>query len=220
MMSPISRYFSDSDKERLRAAVQSAERRTSGEIVPYLVERSDDYEVAEWRGGALLAVVAAVVFVLLHRLTTIWLPIDFAGMILTTLFAFGAGMLAVKYSPTLKRAFSGKDLCAIRVAQRAAQAFIAEEVFRTRDRTGVLLFVSLLEHRVLVMADAGINAKVKQEEWDDVVNIIVRGIKRGSAADGIIEAIQHCGSLLHRRGVEIRKDDADELSDTIRLSDR
>jgi putative membrane protein len=105
-----------------------------------------------------------------------------------------------------------------RVAQRAAEAFLAEEVFDTRDRTGILLFLSLLEHKVLVLGDAGINAKVQQSEWEEVVKLIVDGMRSGKPADGLIEAIQKCGALLKREGVVIKPDDKDELSNQMRTS--
>jgi putative membrane protein len=107
-----------------------------------------------------------------------------------------------------------------RVSQRAAEAFIAEEVFQTRDRTGILLFFSLLEHRVLVVGDSGINAKVEKQDWDDVVTTVIEGMKAGTPAEGLIKAIGMCGELLQRQGVRRRADDSDELSDGLRMSDR
>jgi putative membrane protein len=183
MAPAISRLFSAADLERINAAVHDAEQRTSGEIVPYVVEQCDDYEFAEWRGGALLALLTAIVLMFLHSYTALWLPIDLAGKLLAVLIAFGAGMLLVKYIQSLKRILAGSAAMERRLHQRASEAFIAEEVFLTRDRTGILLFLSLLERRVLVLGDAGINQKVKQEEWQDVVATVVAGIRKGSGTN-------------------------------------
>ena len=220
MAQAISRLFSAADLERISAAVHDAERRTSGEIVPYVVEQCDDYEFAEWRGGALLALLTAIVLMFLHSYTAIWLPIDLAGKLLAVLIAFGAGMLLVKYVQSLKRILAGSAVMERRLHQRASEAFVAEEVFLTRDRTGILLFLSILERRVLVLGDAGINQKVKPEEWQDVVATVVSGIHGGSPVDGLVDAIQKCGALLERRGVGVRPDDRDELSDSLRIKDR
>jgi putative membrane protein len=220
MAPAISTLFSAADLERISAAVHDAERRTSGEIVPYVVEQCDDYEFAEWRGGALLALLTAIVLMFLHSYTPVWLPIDMAGKLLALLIAFGAGMLLVKYVQSLKRSLAGSAAMERRLHQRASEAFVAEEVFLTRDRTGILLFLSLLERRVLVLGDAGINQKVKQEEWQDVVATVVSGIRAGSPVDGLVNAIQKCGALLERRGVNVRPDDRDELSDALRMKDR
>jgi putative membrane protein len=220
MAPAISRLFSAADLDRINAAVIDAEKRTSGEIVPYVVERCDDYEFAEWRGGAVLALLTAIALLFLHSYTSIWLPIDMAGKLLALLIAFGAGMLLAKVVPGLKRILAGSASMDRRLHQRASEAFIAEEVFQTRDRTGILLFLGLLERRVLVLGDAGINAKVKQEEWQEVVATVIAGIRTGSPADGFVNAIQKCGALLERKGVSIRADDRDELPDTLRMRDR
>ena len=97
------------------------------------------------------------------------------------------------------------------------KAFVDEEVFSTRDRTGILIFISLLEHRIEVLGDTGINNKVSSDEWIDVVGRIRDGIRSGKTAEGMIEAIDMCGRLLERSGVEIREDDTDELPNTLRI---
>ncbi|RPH37202.1 hypothetical protein EHM92_03310 [bacterium] len=125
-----------------------------------------------------------------------------------------------KMIPPLKRWFAGNLLMERRVAQRAAEAFVSEEVFKTRERTGIMIFLSILEHKVLVLGDSGINAKVKSEEWDDVVKRIVTGIRSGKPAEGLIDGIAQCGVLLQKHGVAIRQDDSDELSDSLRTNDK
>lgn len=220
MASAVARLISEADRDRVRKAVADSEQKTSGEIVPYIVERSDAYESAEWRGGALAGMSVAIAFAALHELTPVWLPLNFAGLVMVAILAFVAGMLLVRFVTPLKRLLAGGGEMDHRVSQRAAEAFIAEEVFKTRDRTGILLFVSLLEHRVLVVGDAGINAKVEKREWDEVVATVIDGIRSGALADGLVRAIGLCGELLHRQGVKRRTDDTDELSDRLRMSDR
>jgi putative membrane protein len=220
MASAVARLISEADRDRIRKAVAGSEQTTSGEIVPYIVERSDEYESAEWRGGALAGIIVATAFAALHELTTLWLPLNFAGLVIAAILAFVAGVLLVRFVPLLKRLLAGGREMDHRVSQRAAEAFIAEEVFKTRDRTGILLFVSLLEHRVLVVGDTGINARVEKREWDDVVATVIGGIHSGALADGLVRAIGLCGELLHRQGVKRRTDDTDELSDRLRISDR
>jgi putative membrane protein len=104
------------------------------------------------------------------------------------------------------------------VHHRAMRAFVEEEVFKTVDRTGILLFVSMLEHRIEVIGDEGINRKVTVEDWAGVVAEIRKGILEGRLADGIVRAIDLCGGLLDRKGVDIQPGDTNELSDDIRFS--
>lgn len=214
-----SKIFTESDLSRIKAAVQEAEGKTSGEIVPYVVDQSDVYEEAEWRAGLLFGAGALVAFTVVHRFTTAWLPFDIAEMALTTLVAAAAGLLLVRYVESFKRFFAGKHLMKRRVHQRATEAFVSEEVFDTQYRTGILIFISLLERQVLVVGDSGINAKVKSFEWEEIVQIIVTAIREGKPADGVVEAIKKCGILLQKEGVAIRPDDKNELPDNLRLGD-
>jgi putative membrane protein len=219
MLKP-SKLFSDSDLARIEVAVNEAEGKTSGEIVPYVVEMSDTYEVAEWRAGMLCGVLALGVVAAVRRLTDVWLPLDFVEMTMAAMFSAAAGALLTHFVPPLQRLFAGKHLIDTRVHQRATQAFIAEEVFATRDRTGILIFLSLLERKVIVLGDSGINAKVNRSDWDEVVYPIVSGIKQGAPTDGMITAIKRCGGLLEQQGVRRRSDDKDELPDNLRMKDR
>jgi putative membrane protein len=104
-----------------------------------------------------------------------------------------------------------------RVYQRAKIAFLEEDIFNTVDRTGILIFISHLEHKVVVIGDAGINEKVKQEDWQNVVNLILTGIKQGEITNGIVKAIGECKELLLHHGFKARKDNTNELSDDLRI---
>lgn len=212
--------FSEEEMTRIAQAVRDAERSTSGEIVPYFIERSDRYEEAVWRGAGLAALLVLIVVASLHFFTSLWIPIGSVELALLTIAAGGIGTVLVATVPPLKRFFAGQDLIDHRVALRAADAFIAEEVFKTRDRTGILIFLSLEEHKVLVVGDRGINEKVDRSEWEDVVARIVRGINTGRPADGLAEAIIQCGALLKKHGFERRSDDENELPNRLRVGQK
>ena len=214
--------FTKEDRARIREAVAQAEERTSGEIVPYIVPQSDQYEVAIWRGASLGAVLALCVVMLILQLYQGWsLSWLYASWSLAVLVLGAATLTAflTAFVPPVKRLFAGRALLDREVHERAMRAFVEEEVFSTRDRTGILLFISLFEHRIEVVGDAGINQKVTPDEWTDVVLRIREGIKAGKVADGLVAAIAMCGELLERGGVEIRPDDINELSDDVRIRD-
>lgn len=217
MSKPI---LSKADQERIREAVDHAETQTAGEIVPYIINRSGRYEIALWRGGALGALVAGAIGLLIAWLYNGWglgWLYSAWGMALVMSLGGVLAALLVGAIPSLRRWMAGPGRVAQRVHRRAEAAFLEEEVFQTRDRTGILLFVSLFEHRIEVIGDAGINKAVAQEDWEDVVHRIRTGIKQGKFADGLVDAIKMCGDLLHRSGVGIRDDDEDELSDEVRI---
>lgn len=211
------------DQDRIRDAVGRAEERTAGEIVPVVVPHSADYEVAVWRGtgAAVLLVLTGVLFTLqfydgwgLGWLFAPW------GVALSVLVAGTVGALLARYVYPLQRLLVGSDRLDETVHRRAMQAFVEEEVFDTQDRTGILLFVSLREHRIEVLGDAGINQRVEPDDWAEVVARIRRGIQNDNLTEGLVEAVEMCGRLLERKGVEIRPDDENELTDTVRTPGR
>lgn len=212
--------FTEQDRERIRASVEAAEGRTSGEIVPYVVARSGRYDVAVWRGATLLSVLALLAVLLVFQWYDgwglAWLHTGW-GTAVAALASGTVGALLGAYVPAVTRRLAGEALLAETVHQRAMQAFLDEEVFATRDRTGILLFISLFEHRIEILGDAGINAQVQEDEWADIVLRLRTRIRAGQPADGMVEAVEACGHLLERRGVERRDDDTNELPNRLRL---
>ncbi len=220
-MSDASPLFSDAERERIRDAVAQAERRTAGEIVPYVVRQSGDYDAATWRGASFVALLAGIAMLALAWLyqgwTWTWLYSAWAvGLAMASGGVLGALLSLIA---PVRRWLAGPASLDLQVHRRAAVAFVEEEVFDTRDRTGILIFVSLFEHRIEVVGDTGISAKVEAGEWVEVVALIREGIQRRTLADGLVQAVERCGDLLHRRGVEVRSDDTDELPDDVRVRD-
>jgi len=101
--------------------------------------------------------------------------------------------------------------------KKAENAFLQEEVFNTRHRTGIMIFVSFFEREVIVMADRGISKVVEQKEWDKMVRGIVENIRKGKITDGIEAAIKRCGEVLLEKGFRQDHDDVNELRDDLRI---
>lgn len=209
--------FPKEEQEKIAEAVHAAERVTSGEIVPFVVGQSDSYETAEWRAGTIFGLLAFLAAALLPYATGEWARFDAPAVAAATLLTGGGAMLAVRLIPAVKRLFAGSHLMTRRVEERAAEAFIGEEVFATEGRTGILIFLSMLERRVLIMGDAGIHSKVRQDDWHEIIALVVKAIRAGRPADGLVEAIRRCGNLLAAHGVARTAGDTDELSDGLRI---
>jgi putative membrane protein len=207
--------FSDAEMAAVRAAVAEAEKRTSGEIVPYVVPASDAYPNALWKGATFGALAGPLLALALHRLWDLWgTRLD---LWITAPAAAGAaiGFLLAAFVPPVKRWLAG-EMLELRTRQRAEMAFLDEEVFRTRERTGILLYLSLFEHRVVVLADSGIHPLVEPGQWDDIAARLAAGVRKGQAGEALLEAIRSCGDLLERHGVARRADDVNELPDELR----
>jgi putative membrane protein len=83
--------------------------------------------------------------------------------------------------------------------QRASAHRAALEQFvrsGTRNRTGVLIFVSLAEHYVRIVADEAIAQKVHGSEWQPAVDALTAHMRIGRIAAGLIAAIERCGAVL------------------------
>jgi putative membrane protein len=219
-MSGVQEIFTPEAEAEIRTAVDRAEKGTAGEIVPYVVNASDSYEGALWKGAAMGAMVASVTAAGSWLLWQPWGAPVALWLAAPPLVGAAVGYLAGGALPALRRALIGQEVMSRRVERRAGIAFLEEEVFRTRDRTGILLFLSLFERRVVVLGDEGINSKVAETEWRGIVSRMVAGIKADRAVSALVGAIDECGLLLERRGVEIRPDDENELSDELRSRDR
>lgn len=211
--------FSEADRRLIEDAVREAESRTSGEIVPVVVGRSGAYAAATWK--------AAMVGILPGFLMHEWLVFSGTGwgadpwlqqlLPLTVLVGAVLGIGLVRWVPAFERLLISEREMIEMVHVRARQAFLDNEVFLTRERTGILLLVSMFEHRVEVLGDTGITSRVPEEAWGDVVADIISGIKHGEATRGMVAAIDRCGRLLESAGVERRADDQNELDNTLRL---
>jgi putative membrane protein len=208
--------FTETDRPAILAAVREAEGGTAGEIVPYVVGASDPYPSAAWKGAALGALAASLAAVVVFWATDLWGAHPALWIVLPVLAGAALGYGLVAAVPAVRRWLVGDAILDLRTRRRAAESFVEQEVFNTRERTGILLFVSLFEHRVVVLGDAGINAKVRQDEWDGLVQRLARGIREGRSAAALVEAVRECGALLHRKGVEISPRDVNELADELR----
>lgn len=198
--------FSEKDKERIAAAVKSAESKTSGEIVPLVVRAADSYLHADLVGGICgqaLAMIAGM-----------WLAPDFGYLhaIGLCVLGFCAGFGLVRVVPGIKRLLVGGKITETEVYQRALQAFFEHGLTRTRDRTGILIMVSLMERRVQILADEGINEKVEPGAWEELVEMVLHGIREGSLTEGLCRAIERCGEIL-ACDFPIKDDDVNELAD-------
>lgn len=201
-------FFSAEEQERIEAAVRAAEQRSSGEIVPLLVDASYDYPRAEIVGGGCFAMGLALLIAWLWGDSSEWvfLPVF--------LLLYLPCKWLIRFVPNLKRLLIPPQELAAEVEEKALVAFVEHGLYRTRAGTGILILISLFEHRVHVLADAGINAKVAPHTWDEIVATVVAGLKERRACDALCEAIARCGAILAEHFPRC-DDDHDELPNLI-----
>lgn len=106
-----------------------------------------------------------------------------------------------------------------KVKERAVRHFMESGVYNTRDRTGILIFISFMERRIELIADKGINEKIPQEKWNSIVENIIQGIKSDKVIEKLKESILECGKLLEKH-FPIKSDDTNELSDDVTILEK
>jgi putative membrane protein len=122
--------------------------------------------------------------------------------------------MIIKRSVFLKRLFISDHQIEEEVQEAALTNFYTKGLYRTKDETGILIYISILERRVWVLADRGINEKVKKEAWKEIVDMIISGIKNKSQGQAICDAIEKTGAILSEHFPR-KKDDKDELDNLI-----
>lgn len=181
--------------ERMRTEVAALEQETMGEVAVVVLERSDHHPQAPWAGAVLLTGLATLAF---------WPLIDRVGIALPLVGLLQVGVGAIAYGvvrrlPDLARLFVTRSRAAEVSEEQAIQEFHALGLRDTAERTGVLLFVSLFERHVVVLADEGIADQVEEGHWIDVDRVILDGAKTGDLEAGLRKGVALVGAELVSR---------------------
>ena len=185
-------FFSTVEKTTIRQAVLDAEKDTTGEIAVKVVEACDRYKDAEILGSVLLSGLFALIASLLLNHITIWFYIP------ATFVLFFPCWYLFKKAPHLKLALVSERDAMHEVSEEAIHAFYERGLHRTKHGTGILIFISLLERRVWILGDKGINDKVNADFWGSLVTELTTGIREGKALDALCSVIAKCGTELSR----------------------
>jgi len=183
-------FFSKAQKTTIRQAVLEAEKDTSGEIAVKVVEACDRYRDAEILGSVLLSGLFALTASLLLNHITIWFYIP------ATFILFFPCWYLFKKVPHLKLALVSERDAMHEVSEEAIHTFYERGLHRTKHGTGILIFISLLERRVWILGDKGINDKVTPDFWHSLVAELTKGIREGKTLDALCSVIAKCGAEL------------------------
>jgi putative membrane protein len=198
----------DEDHRAVREALAEAENKTVGEILAVVVERSDPHPGADWLAALSFVIVGSSVLLA-------WMPWRDPLAVLAAQIVLGVlGFGLARWLPDFKRLFIFENRATAVAEEQAFQEFYANGLHRTDAATGVLLFVSLLERRVVILADEGIDAKVDDGFWADTDDAILDGIRRGSLRDGLVAGIRRAGELLSGE-FPWREGDRNEIPDRL-----
>ncbi|MBD3731871.1 MAG: hypothetical protein IE934_03985 [Sphingopyxis sp.] len=201
-------HVSAADHDLVTAAVAAAEDQTSGEIVTVVAAQSNDYDDVALVWASVIAFLAMSVIALFpefyrglyDRLTGGWGHELTANQWLGTVIAVGVlkwiGMWLILLWRPLRIWLTPRAILAARVRARAIDLFKVGTEAKTLGRTGVLLYVSLREHRADIVADEAIAAKVTPEVWGDAMVALIDRVRAGKPGEGLAEAVRQMGVVL------------------------
>ncbi|MDO9336011.1 MAG: TPM domain-containing protein [Caulobacter sp.] len=223
------------DQSRIAAAVATAETRTAGEIYCVVAPRGSAYREVPIVWATLLALGLPPLALLagfrpraIEGLLGGWTvghELAVGHTVLAALAAYIGLQLAVfilvllaMMIPAVRRFATPGPLKTERVRRAALDQFLSHGLHQTQDRTGVLIFASLEERRAEVIADENIYLAAPPQVWEEVVALLVTGLRSGDLAGGYLAAIEKSGDILAAH-VPPRATNPNELSDRIVVLD-
>lgn len=207
-------FLTSEEQKNITKAVQTAEKMTSGEIVPMVVSKSSDYPLASVVCSASLTIpISLLLTIIIGQM--IWVGPSNMWFFLTIFsLLFIPVYILVQKTDRLKYYFLNTDHVETEVSQSALAAFYSQGLYKTKADNGILLYISVLEKKVWVLADSGINEHIPQDRWDTVVEELTAGIKQGQQCEAICAAIDSIGTALQTH-FPYEKGDKDELHNLI-----
>ena len=203
----MSDFHSERARREVAAAVKEVEQKTSCEIVVAVRNCAGHYRHVDYLAGALLGL--GVLLILLfhpHNFAVATMPLD-------VLVMFGVGAAASAYSPTLRRLLSRKKLRAEFVSRAARATFVELGVSRTRGRTGILVYLAMLEQSVEVVCDTGVALGDQEKAFRERVAALDAAVKQNDL-DAFVAGLRRLGEPLSRV-LPCAADDVNELPDDL-----
>jgi putative membrane protein len=178
------------DRQRIADTIHAAEAKTSSEIVCVLAQTSS-------KATVLPALIAAVIALALP-----WLLVALSAMTVDRILLLQAVtffvLLLLLSLPRVRTALVPARTRRAMAHHAAVEQFVLRGVARKKDRSGILIFVSLAERYARILADEGIAAQVPQAHWQGAIDALIGHMRDGRIADGFVSAINLCGEELAR----------------------
>ena len=219
-------HLTPQEHETVSAAVAAAEAASAGEIVTIVTDRSDGYADVALAWAALAALTALTVLSVfpdfyLGRYDQVlgdwgseWTHRGILAFAATVAILKFMGVVLLQLWQPLKFWLVPGFIKANRVRARAETCFKIGAERRTHGRTGILIYVSMAEHRAEIVADAAIAGQVSPEVWGEAMAALLKGIRAGDLAAGLVAATERVGAVLAQHFPRAA-DDQNELPDRV-----
>jgi putative membrane protein len=217
--------LSEDDHAKVSAAIAAAEAKSDGEIIAIATDQSDAYhDVGLHYAVLVLFLVLAVFAIWPHQLELWWTRLmgwtDEPSMrqLLTLLLGiallkFLVVLYILKWRP-LRLLLTPGSTKTRRVRRRAVMLFKTGAERRTIGRTGILIYLSMGEHRAEIVGDEAITAVTTPETWGEAMAALLKDVKEGRPGDGIVAAVGLIGDVLAEHFPK-SSEDSNEIPDKL-----
>jgi putative membrane protein len=195
-------------KEQVSDAIRAVEAQTSAEVVVAVRPKSGHYRHTDYLVGSVAAFGALGVLLFADQaFTVLYMPLD-------TAIAFALGAACSAFLSPVRRLLTSRTLMRDNVRQAARAVFVDLGVTKTRDRNGILVYVSAFEQRVEVVADVGVDTAALGAGWTKTLDGLSKSMTGIPRLDHFLDALRSLGPVLGER-MPRRADDVNELPDEV-----
>jgi putative membrane protein len=180
--------LTEADRGRIIETIRAAESNTAGEIYVVVARHADEFRFVPVLWGALSSLVIVWPLLLLTNWPT-------HAILIVQAFTF-VGVALLASHPSLRHRLVPARLAQEASREDALAQFMAHGLHLTEHRTGVLIYTAVLDRRVEIVADAGIDRHVDQAFWDQLASEIAAGARSGLLADALVSAVARVGGVL------------------------
>lgn len=206
--------LSNAETGAIEARSAEVEARVGVQVVAAIVDKADSHVELPWKAFAIGAVLSGLTMVVADTLRPQWLTANAALVgAVTILGAGGASALLAVYFPAYARLFLRSTRRDSEVRRCAEAVFLRHELFRTRQRNGVLILVSCFERKVEILADTGLHPIVNEAEWRSVITRMTPLLRERRFADALLEGLTGAADLLAGKGLTAAPGADNELPD-------
>lgn len=178
------------DREEIKKLIAEAEAKSQSELVPMIVNVSDNYPAAHWRAAIIVSFLFSLglyfsPFAIINPIYFLWIQIPglFVG--------YWMGNI-----PAVTRLLITKEEIEFEVTQRAIEAFYEHNLHVTEKHNGVLIFISLLERKIKIITDVGVKKKIEQKVWDEIIYDFTENMGRGDFVGALKKTIAAASDVL------------------------
>ena len=215
----VEKYLPKTSQEKITQAVTIAEKKINAEIVPVFMVSSDEYVEAKLRGALLGAALTALGILIYDHLMG-WYQLFLLNndWLFVTCIAFGGlfGYLLFSYVQPLKKLLVSRQKQEQRSAAMAERVFGEYKLFETKQRNGLLVFISLFEHKIEIVPDKGLSEKIAADEWKKVVEEMKPALQQKKFDEAFILSIQKITDILETYQMTRNGNADNELPDHLR----